>query len=1661
MPRYRPLAKGWGGSLTTLHIISHGEPGTLYLGNSILNAETLQSRYRAAVQQWRHALSDNAHILIYGCNVAAPEKGRSIPCTKSSVGSKDFPGDAVAPTIFPCSAAPLLPLLRELTGADISASTTPTGNATLGGNWQLEVSTAKVRPALALQSEAMADYGSTLGVQLEWAKNLENNGSANVGSRIATDSSNNVLVSGSFQNNIDIDGDGIDDLTSNGDEDVYVAKLDSSGNLSWAKSFGSDSYTFGYEIATDSNGNVLVSGQFLGNIDIDGDGTNDLTHTTNNNVTLDAYFAKFDSSGNYLWAKGFGSTDSDLLIAIDSSGNVLVTGDFSGNIDIDGDGTDDLTSNDRSDAYLAKFDSSGNLSWAKNIGGSSLDRARSIATDNSGNVLVAGSFNENIDLDRNGTDDLTSNGGTSAFVAKFDSSGNLSWAKNSNNFGFGIATDTSNNVLVSGSFQNNIDIDGDGTDDLTSNGGTSAFMAKFDSSDNLSWAKNIGVSTYSVQDITTDSNGNVLAIGYFNGTDESTNNDLDIYVVKLDSNGNLNGAKSFGSTGYDFGVEIASDTNGNVLTAGWFDNSIDIDGDGFDDLVRSGSHYDSYIVKLFFNEPPTSTDTSIAFDEDSTYNFIASDFPFTDSDGGDTLQAVTITQLPTVGTFTLTGTAVSLNQVIPVADLPNLVFAPVADANGSNYDSFKFQVNDGSQDSASEYTLTLNVNAVNDPPTLSNISKSGNEDSDITFAAANFTAAFSDIDGDSLSQIKITSLPSNGTLKLNGTAVTAKQEIDAANLGNLTFTPDADFNGSTSFTWNGSDGQVYADADATVNLTVNAVNDAPTVSTVTKSGNQDTDIVFTASDFTAAFSDPDSDSLAAIKITSLPSNGTLQLSGTEVSVNQEIYVAEVGNLTFTADANFNGITSFTWNGSDGTTYADEDATNLLDIGAANNPPKVNFSNTPWHRRFINISNSWVFEWTFPEDAFTDPDPGQTLSYSASLDDGSPLPDWLTFDTNTRTFSGVFPQAQRFRIEVTATDPFGASASDTVLFSGSKYGVVIDGYIQGGTVFFDANFNGIQDANEPVTTSDANGFYDLDISLDSFDRNENGLIDNDEGNIVVIGGTDTATGLPLETPLTAPADGLVVTLLTSLVADLTNQGLSSDAANQQVVAALGLPEFVNVTTLDPIAATNNNEPGGLETLAAMTKVQNAVTQIAKLISGAAAGLDNNLIVRDVIEAIVSQIQTGASLDVSDSTQLAVLIENAATASQQSDPNLDLQHILSLAADAAGVMAAANQRIDNIVSSSGANLGQQIHSEIAKVQFVALSETSQDLQLAGADEKPITDVVAENTGAALEAQIQAAAAQLPNPPFGLSGVEAPAASPIAIAPADLTLPASSFANVNLELVLDSEETQVGTENNDTLTGNSGSDIFLGQQGDDLLEGRDGDDWMNGNRGSDTLSGGLGNDTLYGGKENDILNGDDGDDFAFGNWGSDILNGSDGNDFLSGNQENDTLNGGDGNDTLHGGKNEDNLFGNNGSDIIYGDRGNDLLSGEDGSDFLNGNQGEDTLTGGSGNDTLRGGKDNDSLNGGDGDDLLWGDMGSDLLFGGNGSDTFVLKAGSGSDNIADFANGSDSLALAGGLSFEQLTITASDGNTLIYSGNELLATLTGVDVNLIASEDFTVLA
>ncbi|MDP6159742.1 MAG: SBBP repeat-containing protein, partial [Acidimicrobiales bacterium] len=154
---------------------------------------------------------------------------------------------------------------------------------------------------------------------------------------VAVDSSGNVYTTGYFNDTVDFDpGPGTANLTSNGSSDVFVSKLDSSGDLVWAKSFGGSESDSAKSVAVDSSGNVHTTGYFRDTVDFDpGAGTTNLTASVIVSAGTvyqgpDVFVSKLDSSGDLVWAKSFGEPNSDWAesVAVDSSGNVYTTGRF-------------------------------------------------------------------------------------------------------------------------------------------------------------------------------------------------------------------------------------------------------------------------------------------------------------------------------------------------------------------------------------------------------------------------------------------------------------------------------------------------------------------------------------------------------------------------------------------------------------------------------------------------------------------------------------------------------------------------------------------------------------------------------------------------------------------------------------------------------------------------------------------------------------------------------------------------------------------------------------------------------------------------------------------------------------------------------------------------------------------------------------------------------------------------------------------------------------------------------------------------------------------------------------------------------------------------------------------------------------------------------------
>ncbi|HNX89802.1 MAG TPA: SBBP repeat-containing protein, partial [Paludibacteraceae bacterium] len=450
-----------------------------------------------------------------------------------------------------------------------------------------------------------------------YAKSIGGTGS-DIGRSIVIDAAGNAYITGNFQLTADFDpGIGTANLTSAGSVSVFLAKYDASGNYLYAKNIGGGS-AWGYSIAIDASGNAYITGNFLGTVDFDpGAGAVNLSSSGG----YDIFIAKYDASGNYIYAKTMGGNGADYghNIAIDASGNAYLIGFFESTVDFDpGPGVVSLTSAGANDIFFARYDASGNFVYVKQIGGTGYDNGYSIAIDAAENAYITGFYQGTVDFDPGVvTANLTAAGSYEIFVAKYDASGNYIYAKSiggtSTDIGNSIAIDASGNAYVTGYFQNTADFDpGTGTANLSIiSGNDNAFIAKYNTNGAYVWAGAIGgySNTSCLQAancVKVDNAGNSYMTGYFLGSIDfdpgigtailTSVGGWDIFIAKYDVSGNFIYAKGIAGSSYEVGNSIAVDATGNVYITGYYQGTVDFDpGAGIANLTPAGQ--DIYFAK--------------------------------------------------------------------------------------------------------------------------------------------------------------------------------------------------------------------------------------------------------------------------------------------------------------------------------------------------------------------------------------------------------------------------------------------------------------------------------------------------------------------------------------------------------------------------------------------------------------------------------------------------------------------------------------------------------------------------------------------------------------------------------------------------------------------------------------------------------------------------------------------------------------------------------------------------------------------------------------------------------------------------------------------------------------------------------------------------------
>jgi len=385
--------------------------------------------------------------------------------------------------------------------------------------------------------------------------------------------------------------------------------------LQWARHFGfpaslpTNPANNAKSISTDAAGNVYTAGTFGETIDFNPGPAIENVVASGADVN-GVYISKLDPLGNFVWVRQLPiKVDGPVNMTTDAAGNVYLTTGLRHNADVDpGPATVLLTKMGDRDAIVVKFDTNGNLLWARQFGGlsnaipQSVAEGTAIAVDGSGNVVLAGNFTKIIDVDPGpAIINFTAIGTYESFIVKLNSNGNFIWA---GKFGdvtsafhrvaiTDIKCDAAGDVYSTGNFQGDCDFDpSSNTSILSSFGPSEGFACKLSASGSFLWVRHFGNSVianqlFSPLTLGLDAQSNVYIAGNFLGTQDvdpgpavynlSSAGAADAFLIRLTNTGNFTWAHNIGSSAADGYVDLSIDNTGSVHLLGYAKGSADLD----------------------------------------------------------------------------------------------------------------------------------------------------------------------------------------------------------------------------------------------------------------------------------------------------------------------------------------------------------------------------------------------------------------------------------------------------------------------------------------------------------------------------------------------------------------------------------------------------------------------------------------------------------------------------------------------------------------------------------------------------------------------------------------------------------------------------------------------------------------------------------------------------------------------------------------------------------------------------------------------------------------------------------------------------------------------------------------------------------------------------
>jgi hypothetical protein len=418
------------------------------------------------------------------------------------------------------------------TGNGTAIATDPAGNILVTGIFSVSIDFGLGPPDGGDMPGFVVELDPSGAPLWDLAFGSQDTGTGSAAASITSDSAGNVLLAGGFIGSVDFGGG---PLMSVGAQDAFVAELLEDGTFFQATSFGTAGVTSATSIAVDGGGDVVVTGNFNGSVQF---GSTVFTNAGQGDVFV---VELHQQNWTPVWATRLGGQGAAEIQAtggaLDGDGNVFVTGLFSGTVD---GCLTPLVSMGPRDLFVAKLDPQGNCMWAQDVGGVDAVFASSpaIATDNAGHVILTGSCVGSVNFD-GGSLDAGVTG--EAFVALLGKNGEYMWGRvfesmssSQGSQGTSVATDGAGNVLVTGEFIGPVDF---GCGPLTSSGNTGVFVAELDASGATTWVKEFPTSG-GANGITADATGNAYVTGVFTGSIDFGNgpimsNDSDVFIAKL------------------------------------------------------------------------------------------------------------------------------------------------------------------------------------------------------------------------------------------------------------------------------------------------------------------------------------------------------------------------------------------------------------------------------------------------------------------------------------------------------------------------------------------------------------------------------------------------------------------------------------------------------------------------------------------------------------------------------------------------------------------------------------------------------------------------------------------------------------------------------------------------------------------------------------------------------------------------------------------------------------------------------------------------------------------------------------------------------------------------------------------------------------------------